>query len=112
MGEARDRQANGTYPPQTGVRRALMPTAGPVLQSKRIRVCSQVRMEVVEASRVVMLTLGDRLPELATALTAANCRKIAASLIVYADQLDRIPGQIIAPGGLPLPPPPGDGHDG
>lgn len=96
------RQVNGTYPEQNGLK----------METKRLRVVGEIRIEVLPNDRVVMLMLGDRVPELATALDADHCRKVAEALVKYAVQLDAMPGRIILPGGATLPDLPGDPHDG
>lgn len=86
MGDARRRlQANG----------GILPPP-----NRRIRVVRDLRLENVEADRVTILTLGEREPEIAAALSVDDSRKLAAALTAHADALEKAMPRIIVPGGI------------
>jgi hypothetical protein len=90
MGEAKWRRDQGLTTPNEH--------ASHVVKAKRVRVVPNIRLQNVDADRVVMLMLGEQEPELAAGLSASDARQLAGALLQHAEQLEKDAPRIILPG--------------
>ena len=70
---------------------------GFLIKKPRVRVVPTIRLQNVDADHVVMIVLGDKMPELCAALSSAEARTLAQALIQHADLLDKDAPRIIVP---------------
>lgn len=65
-----------------------------------VRLVPNIKVQNSDADQVVMLLLGEEVPELGAALTAEDARTLATALLHHADLLTDAAPRIISPGDL------------
>ena len=92
MGESRRRALMGRPPGLEGT------NGHTKIAELKVRVVANIKLESVPADGALMMMLGDRVPEIAVAMTPADARKLATALLEHATQLEQASRRIILPG--------------